>query len=192
MVLGKRKRKSPQRLGEEPKAEKQEDNNARSYTKEDLQKLKVPQLKKICQELKISSKGRKAELIQSILDTASGKEESEEITASPPRKRQKITKTATVEVIEEKKEEEESKTKAIEKKRTSFIEEEVGDDTMATLSSGSKSKLLKRLSSIINLEDPGMYKYNNRNVYLLCLRISILRTRTNQSCSNGISFAVSW
>lgn len=160
MVLGKRTRKAPKRFSTDVKDEtsklsKKEDES--TYSKEKLQKLKVPELRKKCYELKIYARGRKAELIQLILDATKIKEDSEETTLSPPRKRQKLTKTSTIELIDdsEEKEQEKKSTKAIERRRTSFIEE-VGDDTMKSLSNKSKSKLLKRLSSIINLEEIGI------------------------------------
>ena len=71
--------------------------------------------------------------------------------ASPPRKKRKIERTPTVEVIQEE-EKEESKV-VFERKTTSFLEEVEEDENISTLSSTSRSKLLHRLSSILNESD---------------------------------------
>ena len=47
------------------------------YTKEALEKMKMPQLWRIAKELRISNKGKKAELIQRILDAQKGEEPDE-------------------------------------------------------------------------------------------------------------------
>lgn len=74
------------------------------------------------------------------------KEESDE-EDSPPPKRRKLQKTATVEL------EEEDLPKAaatIDRKTSSFLQSLKHSDSISSISSSNKKKLLSRLSSIMN------------------------------------------
>ena len=85
--------------------------------------------------------------------------------SSPPRKKRKIERTPTVEVIHE--ENEDSKV-VIERKTTSFLEELGEDENISTLSSNSRSKLLSRLSSILNESElpKGMMSLKQNGLYV--------------------------
>ena len=90
--------------------------------------------------------------------------------ASPPRKKRKIERTPTVEVIDE---DSNSKT-IIERKTTSFLEEEVGDENISSLSTKSRSKLIRRLSSILNTSNESLGKFITKTfflyfAYLVCI-----------------------
>ena len=143
-MTGKRKR-SPKQLGD----------GSDNYSL-----LKLPELKTLCKENGLPVSGRKADLITRLKDNGikvdkeeskgvTNKEQEQEI-SSPPRKKRKLERTETIEI---QKSEENSTENKIEKKATQIIEQEETKKINSILSSSnSKSKILSRLSSILNPE----------------------------------------
>ena len=142
--------------GKRKRSPKQDEGGVDNYSL-----LKVPELKALCKENGLPISGRKADLIKRLKDNGIkvDKEELNEITnkekdeelSSPPRKKRKLERTETIEL---QKTEENSTENKIEKKTTQIIEqkEETKKINPVLSSSNSKSKILSRLSSILNPE----------------------------------------
>ena len=148
--------------GKRKRSPKQDEGGVDNYSL-----LKVPELKALCKENGLPISGRKADLIKRLKDNGIkvDKEELNEITnkekdeelSSPPRKKRKLERTETIEL---QKTEENSTENKIEKKTTQIIEqqEETKKINPILSSSNSKSKILSRLSSILNPESKSIGK----------------------------------